>query len=144
MPNFKVEMDNCSAVTISGKKYPILVNYLRRNAPKTDPTTPTDGKQKGRPFGVIVALGRDRIGWSLCHNIDTWDREEAIKRAAGRAMRGVDYWIAKFLDYTIENKYFGESEHIGNVATSGLPKLAAVLDGLREMQDRAFRYFKDK
>jgi hypothetical protein len=142
MPNFKVEMDNCSAVTIGGVEYPILVNYLRKNTPKKDPTTPKDGKQRGRPFGVIVALSKDKIGWSICHNIDKWDRKEAIKRAAGRAMRGLVYWQSQFLDYTAGKGSYYE-EHVGNVLNSGLPKLIAVFNGLKEMETRATNYFKE-
>ena len=142
MPKFKVEMDDCSAVTIGGVEYPILVNYLRKNTPKEkSPTISGDGKPRGRPFGVIVALNRDKIGWSICHNIDKWDRLEAIKRAAGKAMRGLNYWQGQFLDYTAGKGTYHEF-HVGNVLNSGLPKLIAVFNGLKEMETRANKYFK--
>src|SRR5271157_4365767 len=93
-----VELDNCSSVTINGNKYPLLVTYLRKNTPHRDPSTPRKkGEPRTRPFGVIVALDKERIGWSICHNkFDTWSREEALKRAAGRAMNGYGFWVNKF------------------------------------------------
>jgi len=142
MPNFRVEMDDCSAVTIGGMTYPILVNYLRKSAPKSDPTTSKDGKRRGRPFGVIVAIDKDKIGWSICHNVDRWSREVAIKRAAGRAMKGVSYWLKEFSDYTVAKGTQWE-EYVGDVTKSGLPKLTAVANGLEEMLIRASNYFKN-
>ena len=133
MPKYKVEMENCSSVKIGDKSYPVLIHYLRKNRHQTVPAT---SKEKGRPFGVIVALDRDKIGWSICHNIEPWSREEAIKRAAGRAMKGFDYWCNRFENYTTE-----DGRYIGRVAGSGLPKLEAVLNGIAEMKVRAESYY---
>ena len=121
--------------------YPILVNYLRKSAPKSCPTTSKDGKRRGRPFGVIVAIDKDKIGWSICHNVDNWNREVAIKRAAGRAMKGVSYWLTEFRNYTVAKGTCWE-EYVGDVTKSGLPKLTAVANGLEEMLVRASKYFK--
>lgn len=38
-----------------------------------------------KPIGVVVAVDRNKIGWSLCHKDDKWDREKALKIAIGRA-----------------------------------------------------------
>ena len=141
MPSFKVEMENCSEVTINSMTYPILVNYLRKSAPKSCPTTSINGKRRGRPFGVIVAIDKDKIGWSICHNVDKWSREVAIKRAAGRAMKGVSYWLTEFRNYTAAKGTQWE-EYVGDVTKSGLPKLIAVANGLEEMLVRASKYFK--
>jgi|WetSurMetagenome_2_1015567.scaffolds.fasta_scaffold117592_1 hypothetical protein len=133
MPKYKVEMEKCSSVKIGDKDYPVLIHYLRKNSHQTVPTT---SKEKGRPFGVIVALDKDKIGWSICHNVEPWSREEAIKRAAGRAMRGYDHWITEFKDYTTE---FGD--YVGKIEGSGLPKLEAVLAGIKQMKVRAEHYY---
>lgn len=137
MPKFKVEMDNCSKVTISGKEFPILVAYLRNGAPKNVPATYCGGRPRGRPFGAIVAVDKDHIGWSLCYRWDYWSREEAIKRAAGRAMLGVKHWFDVFADYITK-----EGVLIGDVEKSRLPKLQAVVAGLRAMQEQAIRKFE--
>jgi hypothetical protein len=135
MAKYKVEVDKCSSVTINGDEYPLLITYLRKNTPIKDPAT---SKERGRPFGVVVSIGRDKIGWSICYNrFDTWSREEAIKRAAGRAMNGYEFWVGKFDNYTTSR-----GRHIGPIETSGLPKLNAVLKGMVEMKERARNYFK--
>ena len=135
MAKYKVELDKCSSVTINGIEYPLLITYLRKNTPIKDPST---SRERGRPFGVIVSIDREKIGWSICYNrFDAWSREEAIKRAAGRAMSGYDHWVAKFANYTTSN-----GEHVGAVEKSGLPRLNAVLNGMVEMRERAINYFK--
>lgn len=135
MAHNKVELDKCSSVTINGKAYPVLITYLRKDTPHRDPAT---SKGRGEPFGVVVALDKDRIGWSICHTkFDPWTREEAIKRAAGRAMNGYTYWLGKFANYTTST-----GVHIGPVEKSGLPRLNAALKGIVEMKERAKNYFK--
>lgn len=39
----------------------------------------------GRPFGAVVAIDRDKVGISICHPKDKWNRELAVKIAEGRA-----------------------------------------------------------
>jgi len=133
MPKYKVEMEKCSSVKIGDKNYRVLIHYLRKNRNQTVPTT---SKEKGRPFGVIVALDKDKIGWSICHNVEPWNREEAIKRAAGRAMKGYDHWITEFNDY-----FTSSGAWIGKIEGSGLPKLEAVLAGIKSMKPRAEHYY---
>lgn len=38
--------------------------------------------------GVVLALDRYLIGWSLCNKLDTFDKDLAIKIAYGRAVTG--------------------------------------------------------
>lgn len=39
----------------------------------------------GDPIGVIVAIDRDRIGWSLCNKKDTFDKQIGLRIALNRA-----------------------------------------------------------
>lgn len=52
----------------------MLVKYVRNN--------------KNSKIGVVVATGRDRVGWSMCHRLDKFDKAKALKIAKGRAERG--------------------------------------------------------
>lgn len=44
--------------------------------------------EKNEPVGAVVALDRNRIGWSLCHRKDHWDRKKALMIAENRAENG--------------------------------------------------------
>lgn len=37
------------------------------------------------PIGVVVATGKNKIGWARCHKLDSFSREKAKKIAIGRA-----------------------------------------------------------
>ena len=55
----------------------MIVKYLREKK---------DGeKGRGKPIGCVIALSEDKIGFSLCNPIDTWDRNRARQIAIGRA-----------------------------------------------------------
>jgi len=43
-------------------------------------------KVRGKIFGVMVAIGPDVIGWSLCDPRDDFDRAKGITIALGRAL----------------------------------------------------------
>jgi len=40
---------------------------------------------RGRKIGVVVALGKDKIGFSSCVYPDEFNKDEALKRAIDRA-----------------------------------------------------------
>ncbi len=42
----------------------------------------------GAPVGAVVALGKNQVGWSRKHRLDSWDRQKALKIARGRAVVG--------------------------------------------------------
>lgn len=140
MPKFKVDLENCSKVAVGGNEFPIIISYLRNRTP-LNPATSGVARERGRPFGAIVAIDKDHIGWSLCHRYDSWNREQAVKIAAGRAMRGTNYWYKTFENYTKDDGF--QIEDFGDISKSGLPKLNAVLRGMKEMEVRAARYFKE-
>lgn len=101
-----------------------------------------------RRCGVVVALDRDKIGWSLCklpspfiiqeakrdiysydpyYDHDRWDKEKGLKIAIGRAKTGVawDYRLRK------ENDLHKSS------------KVESILiPALKQMKERAEKYFK--
>ena len=37
------------------------------------------------PYGVVIALDRERIGWSRCSRKDRWQRKLGLMIAEGRA-----------------------------------------------------------
>lgn len=54
----------------------MLVEYVRDN--------------KNKPIGVVVATGKNQIGWSEKHNKDKWDKHLGLEIAIGRAINGSD------------------------------------------------------
>jgi hypothetical protein len=73
--------------------------------------------RNGHPLGVVVALGKKEVGWSLCNKKDRFDRDFALKIASGRAMHS-------------------------NIKRNKIPK--KILPTLDKMEDRAKRYYKNK
>ena len=45
-------------------------------------------REEGKPRGCLIAVGKNKIGWSLCHKNDVFNKEMARKIARGRAMKG--------------------------------------------------------
>lgn len=118
----------------------MLVKYIRDS----------DNKK----IGAVIALDRNRIGWSVLHDddmdLDTggryflWNDKQAIGRAVSRASMGYDYWKEVF-DQKIK-KRFG---CIPEVSAYGIdpvgqefPKLSMVMAEVRKMKFRAESYFK--
>ena len=42
-------------------------------------------KSRRRPYGVVVAIDANVIGWSICHKNDTFTKEDALELAIKRA-----------------------------------------------------------
>ena len=116
-------------LVVNGEEYHPLVYYLRKS--------PKNGDKRGAPYGVIVALNKELIGWSICNWRDSWNRGRAISIAAGRATRGLSHWMKEFSQWVSK-----DHDHIGEVKKSGLPKLHAVYNAMCEMQERAIRYYE--
>lgn len=49
----------------------VLIQYVRDN--------------KRKPIGVVVATDLGKVGWSLCHKDDKWDKNIALSTAINRA-----------------------------------------------------------
>lgn len=44
--------------------------------------------RSGHHIGVVVAVGRNQVGWSLCNHKDKFSKERALAMALGRACEG--------------------------------------------------------
>jgi hypothetical protein len=75
----------------------------------------------GRPIGCVAAVDKDKIGWSLCSEKDTFNKELARKIAIGRALK------PEKAAYTLASMY---------KCPSGFMKMYA------DMYDRALKYYK--
>ena len=78
--------------------------------------------EKKNPRGVIVAVRKDdevNYGYSLYNPVDKWDRELGIKKAIARA-NAEEYNLPE-----VDERY------------------EVVLDGIKRMEKRALKYFKD-
>lgn len=51
----------------------MLIEYLR--------------DKNGSPVGVVVALGKEDIGWSLCNKRDRFNKQRALEIAVGRSYK---------------------------------------------------------
>ena len=66
------------------------------------------------PIGVVVALGKNQVGWSRKHNLDKWNREKALRIARGRAIVGsgetvtIPYDVLPIMEHMIDRsqRYF--------------------------------------
>lgn len=50
--------------------------------------------KKGNPIGVVVAIGADQLGWSLCNKKDTFSKAYGMNIALRRAISVKDSTIA--------------------------------------------------
>jgi hypothetical protein len=55
----------------------MVIKYLREKK--------ADEKGRGKPVGVVVAISKDQIGYSLCNPLDQWDKQKAKRVAIIRA-----------------------------------------------------------
>jgi len=44
--------------------------------------------EKGKKIGCLVSTGKGKIGWSICHRLDTFNKQKAREIARGRAEKG--------------------------------------------------------
>jgi hypothetical protein len=126
-------------------KEKILVSYLRH--------------KNGERFGVVVAIDRGRLGWSLCCPKDRFNKELGLKIAIGRAQYylPMDDWQVTYFDKKVKTKIpffagispslypkeeYGTPRFVFKDKTIGekLPKV--LLTELLRMYDRSCRYFK--
>jgi len=64
----------------------ILVQYVRKQGRKELLEDGTVKLHRGKPVGIVVAVGKGKIGWSLCNKTDRWDKEVGKSLAIGRAI----------------------------------------------------------
>lgn len=95
----------------------ILINYIREKSFLDELMG-----YKGIPKGVMVALDKDHIGYSLCNPKDRWNKKLGLTIAKNRAEKGID----------IEDLSKKEGSRIIN----------NLYDHLKFFKDKAQRYFK--
>jgi len=115
----------------------MLVKYLR--------------DESRRKIGVVVALDKNRIGWSILHDLDMewrgsggcyelFDEDTAIGKAVRKAERGYDHWAEDFKSKV--STRFGTFPDPWLVEKT-FPKLLMVMQELSAMKTRAEKYFKE-
>ena len=86
----------------------VLIKYVRKES--KDFVEEPDGtlrKCRGKPVGVVAAVGKGRIGWSLCGKNDAWDKEVGRSMAIGRALAGDNNAVNLLnLPQTVSKDYF--------------------------------------
>ena len=79
---------------LSLKSFPkALVQYARTKSKVIPVLVQTDSIgydgyaqfEGGKKFGVVVAIDRDVLGWSLCNKRDSFDKDKGLAIALGRA-----------------------------------------------------------
>jgi hypothetical protein len=63
-------------LTLKDFESQVLVEY-KRNSHK-------------EPVGVVVAIGRHALGWSLCNAWDVFNKQQGLSMALGRAITAAD------------------------------------------------------
>jgi len=91
--------------------------------------------KKNKRVGVVVAVGKDKLGYSLCHiPLDTFDRYTGFELAFAMCMRQpID--VTKIVHGSDGNWYVVTD-------TSSIPIPRSAVKPLLKMADRARRYYK--
>ena len=71
--------------------------------------------RNGHPLGVVCALGKKDIGWSLCNKKDRFNKDFGLKIASARAVRS-------------------------RIKRKDIPR--RIIPILEKMEERAKRYYK--
>ena len=86
--------------------------------------------KNGKRSGVVVATGRNKLGWSLLNHKDKWNRKLGLRIAQGRAEKKRGNTVLEFKDdILINHKY---------------PRLRELIPILSKVRDRAEKYFKEQ
>jgi hypothetical protein len=95
--------------------------------------------EEGIPFGCVVAIDKDRIGWSICHTKDKFDKTRGKEIAFERARKNVlverlniKITYDEYIDYVIEKTRRPE-KYKGHL----------VFKVIKKMRDRAIKYYKE-
>lgn len=74
----------------------MLIHYIRTPKKLTSKITDITDNQihvnidvkGGNPVGIIVAVGKNQVGWALCNPVDKYDKELGKRIAINRAVFG--------------------------------------------------------
>lgn len=104
-----------------------------------------------RKIGVVVALDKKHIGWSILHDKDMqyrapngnyklFDAEKGIGSAIRKAERGYDYWVEDFNQKICSRFEEGINPEL---VVRAFPKMVYVMSEMTEMKRRVMKYFKE-
>ena len=79
--------------------------------------------ERGKKFGVVVALDKDILGWSLCNKKDKFDKEKGVAIALGRAA------LASEMSLSERSNYYDQ-----------VPQ--SLVKVFEEMRERSKKYFQ--
>lgn len=90
------------------KDFPkVLVQYARTKSKVTAVLCGVDSAdyipyvnyEKGKKFGVVVAIDKDILGWSLCNKRDRFNKEKGLAIALGRAALASEMTASERFDF---------------------------------------------
>ena len=103
----------------------MLINYIRKQYANKE-----KGIFNSSPIGIVVALDKNKIGWSLLNPKDKWNKKIGLSIAIGRANK-----------FTDEKDLFEqlESDKILLIHTRAYQKVKPIYDYVKQ---KAQIYFK--
>jgi len=106
----------------------MIIRYIREN--KTD-------KSKGNPIGIIIALDKDHIGWSLKNKKDKWNKDIGMKIARNRALRSFDIFrsLKYYIPILTDKIIFDENTRY----YKGYHKVKPVYDRVKEIAEKYYK-----
>jgi hypothetical protein len=78
---------------------------------------------QGHPIGVVIAIQRNIVGWSLCNKLDVYSKTKAFAYALGKAA------VAGALNKKDRKEFYKECPN-------------SVKDLVKKMRNRSKAYFK--
>lgn len=69
---------------------------------------------KRNPIGVVICTSYGKIGWSLVHKKDHWNKSEGMALAYGRALIGTDKPIPQSITYDYNIMYDRMERYFNN------------------------------
>lgn len=122
--NGSLSHDKNGAVYLDGDR--ILFKRVRLFPDNQEETTDKGKKKNGIPIGIVVALDKDRIGYSKCRtDLDRFNTQYGLCIAIRRAQKGKKY---QFTD-SVLNKRVGMKE---------------IQQAYNSIAERAQKYFKSE
>jgi len=71
--------------------------------------------KRGSRIGVLLAIGKDLIGWSKLHcGLDRWDREKGLDIAYGRAINGSNIELPTIIKNEMEDFTYRAGRYFKN------------------------------
>jgi hypothetical protein len=93
--------------------------------------------RKGRPFACVAAVDKDKVGYSICHTKDRFNKELGRSIAIERAK--------KFPRNTFDRVFAENPERtIGRTRFPSKYKLHEVIKEMKSMLERSRKYFKEQ